>query len=539
MPLEIGFRFQERPVPVLDALEAAAWDQLSIEKHQIDSRLLMGWAGYGMFCAMMRRGDFSRCSEVHLLAGPGNNGGDGYVLAWHILSATNLNVFIWQTALPKTADAAYYHDICTRYHESYEGAQLRQIAPLGEFDPGRLAPGAMVIDSIFGTGLNKPPTAEIEEKITGVNARKDIFRVAVDIPSGVYGSGDRFGHGAFLADYTCTFGSYKMGHLLEPGILWCGEVEAVPIGFYPVEHPPRRLMAEPKELSSSRRQSSHKYSSGLLTVLGGSEGFEGAALMSARSFLALGGGLARVVSPSPRAAAHLQSSPELLIDTPANYEEGALSAILSKKRRQVVIIGVGLLTPLSKEFWQRLIQIEELEVIIDGSALAHLAEHAGVIASHRWNSLTLTPHLPEAQALLKGVSHEIRNVRAAALEISQRYNAHVYFKGPGGILICRGENPEEIYLNSHHYELATGGTGDVLCGVLANMIYRFEPQSLAGVEAGLYTYFKAAASQVEKYARNSLAETREDQAVQKTGLHKDFLTPTELIESLRNLTVKS
>ena len=127
MPLELGPP-RNRPLPILDAHEAAAWDELSIQKHHIDSRLLMGWAGYAMFAALLRRG-LSHAAEVHLLAGPGNNGGDGYVIAWHILSATTLPVFIWQTGLPKSDDAEYYHGLCQAYQQEDEKAQLRQFAP--------------------------------------------------------------------------------------------------------------------------------------------------------------------------------------------------------------------------------------------------------------------------------------------------------------------------------------------------------------------------------------------------------------------------
>lgn len=152
---------------------------------------------------------------------------------------------------------------------------------------------------------------------------------------------------------------------------------------------------------------------------------------------------------------------------------------------------------------------------MDGSGLGQLAGFEKLAKTNKLANLILTPHKAEAEKLL---GRKISNVRKDALEISGRYNAHVYLKGPGGILILNnnltGEDPQEIYLHSRHYELSTGGTGDVLSGVIANFLCR--SPNAETLEAALSVYMRA----------SSLV-------VHKNMGQKDFLTPSEIIENLR------
>ena len=516
--------------PVLDGIEAARWDQYSIVEKNIESRLLMGWAGYALFISMTRKSWFINSNHIHIFAGSGNNGGDGYVLAWHILSSTNKKVTIWQLSLPATPDSDYFFKLCSA-HELRERVVIKQLLETN-LNINSFNNGDLIVDAVFGIGLNKAPSELIQDIFKQVNAINDVIRIAIDIPSGVYANGDFFTHSVFQAHYTYSFGSYKIGQLLEPGILSCGELIAIPIGFFPYdfgkdpqsilknENYNRRILKF-SEIPSLRKSGSHKYDSGVITILGGSVGMEGAALMAAQAFLSLGGGLAKIYSLSNSMKKSLLDTPELMIQTfddTVSLEKIFLESLKSNKQN-IAVIGVGLKETLSEDFWRQLLSFKDGTVIIDGSGLGQLNDFENYFKKHLLNNLMLTPHFAEAEKLL---GKKITNVRLAALEISKRYNAHVYLKGPGGILVLKQGHStntmettqEEVYINSKHYELSTGGTGDVLCGVIANMLCRYN--SFQGIESALNVYLNAAQN-----------------IVVKNYYKKDFLTPTELIGALR------
>ena len=116
---------------ILTSEEAKEWDRISIQEHKIDSRLLMAWAGYAVFAELRKLKRFQKAREIHFLLGKGNNGGDGYVLAWQILSSSEKKVFLWQAEQPNTEDALYFFDLCNTKKDCI------QICPLDQFKISR------------------------------------------------------------------------------------------------------------------------------------------------------------------------------------------------------------------------------------------------------------------------------------------------------------------------------------------------------------------------------------------------------------------
>ncbi|MDH4199724.1 MAG: NAD(P)H-hydrate epimerase [Spirochaetia bacterium] len=496
--------------PVLDGQEAADLDKFSINEKNIESRLLMGWAGYAVFAEIVQKDWFYAAPRIHILAGTGNNGGDGYVLAWQIMASTNKPVIIWQSGEPATQDAKYFCGLCSPKDLS-DRIKFHEISAIQDES---FLEKDIVVDAVFGTGLNKPPPENLQKIFHLVNSRGKLIRIAMDIPSGVFSNGDSFQHTAFHAHYTYSFGSCKIGHLVEPGILSCGIVKIFSIGFYPKIFSGRRLI-QPPVISPLRKAGGHKYSSGVVSVIGGSSGMEGAAIMAAKSFLSLGGGLARIYSVSASIIKILNENPEFMIQSfsqTSAMENHVFESFSANLKNHVLVIGVGLKENLSADFWKKILSSRGLRMVVDGSGLGQIAAHEDSARNHTISDLILTPHKSEAERLL---GRKITNVRKDALEISARYNAHVYLKGPGGILVLKNSgNFGEIYPNSRHYELSTGGTGDILSGVIANFLCRGEAGET--LEAALSVYLKAASLAVEK------------------NMHqKDFLTPSEIIDSLR------
>lgn len=529
--MEVNEPYENAGFPILDDVEAQSLDALSINEKNIESRLLMGWAGYAIFSRIRKEPWFLKAGRIHFLLGGGNNGGDGYVLAWHILSATQKKVSFWQLSEPKTDDAGYFYRLCL-----LPGCKERiEISSLFKLRAEHFQDGDNVVDAVFGIGLSKPISEDLQEVFHLVNLQKEIKRLSIDIASGVYANGNVFSHEAFMADYTFSLGAFKIGQLIEPGILYSGDSEVLPIGFFPdgdFLNLKRKLLMTGREqkIAGLRKQGGHKYDSGSLTVLGGSESMEGAAVMASRAFLALGGGLVRIYSTSPQIGVALNDNPEFMVASCSNIAEAesfVLESLTGRLKKQALVIGVGLREKLSESFWKKILVSEDLNVVIDGSGLGQVFAFEKFFRENSCQSLVLTPHRGEAEKIL---GRSLVNVRKDALEISRRYNADVYLKGPGGIVITResgrgsskesfDKEPLEIYLNSRHYELAVGGSGDVLSGVMANFILR--EAGAVGIEKALAVYLKAAQITVEG-----------------KGNKKDFLTPSGLIENLQKAFIE-
>ena len=453
----------------------------------------MGWAGYSVFAKVRALKKFQQAQEIHFLLGDGNNGGDGYVIAWQILSSSKKKIFLWQASPPKTKDSLYFFNLCI----SIKG-QIR-VYPLERF---KLSGNKKIVvfDALFGTGFKGTLDQKTQETFKSINAKKKAFKIAIDIPSGVYADGNIFTHLPFKADITYTFGGYKIGHLLHPGILFSGNVRVLPIGFPPKKFLQRRFLQKYKK-KRLRTLDSHKYKNGVIHIYGGSKGMEGAAILSAYSFLKLGGGLVKIYSDSEDIKKILSKKPEMMfpaLGVKEKVEKALLGDLkepvgtkMSEKKPKVLVIGIGLKEKPSLSFWEELLQIRHLNIILDGSVLRSIYEYKNIFSGHNNGSLTLTPHFSEAESLLQ---EEITNVREATLRISKAYNAFVYFKGAGGLIgippkYGSRSRPNEIFVFSKDSQLAVGGTGDILTGVIANMMYRYN-EPLKAIETALLLYLK-------------------------------------------------
>ena len=499
--------------PILDAVQAREWDEESIRKYGIRSRLLMGWAGYSVFASIRELKAFQKAKEIHFLLGSGNNAGDGYVIAWQILASSQKKIFFWQTSRPKTKDSFYFFELCKNFEKSRIKIDL-----LEHFKPPNNK-NSMIFDALFGVGFKGVLDRAIQKLFKRLNNNDKFLKVAIDIPSGVYTDGGFFQHQPFRADITYTFGGYKIGQLLYPGILFSGDVRVLPIGFipFPSKSSVKRRFLKEYEPKKLRALDSHKYKNGIIHVYGGSQGMEGAAILSAYSFLRLGGGLIKIYSHSRDIKKVLSQKPEIMFPatkTGQSREETLLADLKAPtKVKKVLVAGIGLKEKPARFFWEELLKIIDLNLILDGSVLRELHEHRQIFSTHKNQSLLLTPHLAEAESLLQD---KIANTREAALKISKMYNAFVYLKGAGGILCLpkshRGNSdPREIYTFSRDSQLAVGGTGDILTGIIANMLFRYDAP-LPAIETGLRIYFQ-----------NSRKHTQKE---------RSYLTPSHLISEL-------
>ena len=485
--------------------EAMALDKFTIEQQSIHSKLLMAWAAYACFSELISEKWFGKIKTIHILLGAGNNGGDGYALAWHLFQATDKEVNLFESAKSKTPDSLYFRTIC-----QHKSKILKH--RIFDFEEKSLTKRDLIIDAVFGTGLSRPITNEYSSLFNFCNQSK-AKRVSIDISSGLFANGDRIKTHAFEANNTYTFGSYKIAHLLEPGLFYHGKVKVLPIGFDKDFKFPKRRLAKKAEVKPLRKLNSHKYVSGECFFIGGEESMEGAILMASSAFMKLGGGLSKIYSTA-NLKSLLKQRPELMINecsTTIDLEQKVTEAIAQKTERpRSAVLGIGLSSKLSDNFFNRLKQENNLNLVVDGSGLRQLK---GKIENHKLNSLILTPHYAEAKSLIEQES--IINVRESAIAIAKKYRAIVYFKGPGSILT---DGDCEIYFNNREYQLATGGSGDLLCGFIANFLYRHTTKPLKAVESAITYYLGMAKRSINKIRHKHL---------------RDIFVASDIIDSVR------
>ncbi|UCG14067.1 MAG: NAD(P)H-hydrate dehydratase [Deltaproteobacteria bacterium] len=481
------------------AEEMAEMDRTAIEDVGIPGVVLMENAGRGATEIMWRYYPGLDGKRVVVLAGGGNNGGDGFVIARHL----------WQQDVEVAV-------CCLKTFESYRGdakINLEIIQKLGLFveeftDSSRLAAlrrraedADLLVDAIFGTGLNAQVRGFFREVIDLVNSfRKPVL--AVDLPSGLNASSGLPLGTCIQASVTATFGLPKVGQLVTPGCSYVGHLEVVDIGLprdlFETEDPPR-IWLEASDLAPlvhPRPCASHKGTFGHVLVVGGSVGKTGAGAMAGLGAARAGAGLVTLAVP---ASLHgfmemkltevmTEPLPETAEQTVATTALPRLTALLADK--QALALGPGL--SVQEETTQVVLRLLEdcpCPILLDADALNGLAGHLEVLGRAK-APIILTPHPGEMGRLLGCSGAEVQNQRLAAVQsFSREYAVTVVLKGARSLI----SSPKgRLGINSSgNPGLASGGTGDVLSGLIAG----FLAQGLSPFDAaclGVYCHGKAA-----------------------------------------------
>ncbi len=453
-------------------------DRATIEEYGTPGLVLMERAGQGVMRAIQARyGSLAglRCAVV---AGRGNNGGDGYVVARR-LRGHGADVSVFTTALPAelSGDA---HLNYARYEAL--GARVRHLAT--EHDLSRL--GAvlddcdLVVDALLGTGFRGAVRGPMARVIERVNA-SPAFVIAVDVPSGLDADSGTVGGPAVAADLTVTFGCAKIGCYVDPGRGLCGDIEVVDIGIAA-----GALAAVPEtyqlidaaaaaRLLPRREPADHKGRFGRLLVIGGSAGLTGAVAMAGEGALRAGGGLVTVALP--RSLQDTLAAKLTEVMTLALPETGrrtisvrAVDEILAAaERADAVAIGPGISRELETAELVRYI-VHELEkpIVLDADGLNAFEGRAPELARSR-AELILTPHVVE-MARISGL--DPRAVETERLDLPGRFAGEI-----GHVVLLKG-SPSVVgapvaptVLSSRgNPGMATAGSGDVLTGVILGLL---------------------------------------------------------------------
>lgn len=424
----------------VEAQAAAAFDG--------DDYELMRRAGQTAWRALLEY--WPQARRIVVACGPGNNGGDGYVLAR----------YAWQSgrdvAVVRLQDAAPRADNAARACAEYEASGGRVFA----FD-ATLPDADVVVDALFGIGLSRAPEAAAAAFIQAINAASaPVF--ALDVPSGIDADTGRRTGAAVRAVRTLEFiaphaglrtgdaldhvGTCDVARLDVPDAAWRG-VAASAYGLAP---------AALRGFLTPRQRNSHKGRHGHVLCVGGDEGMGGAVVLCAEAALRSGAGLASAATRPLHVPALLARLPECMV---AGIESASQLAPLLQ-RADVVAIGPG----LGRGVWGTALfaaaRASDKPLVVDADALHLLARYA------RAADAVLTPHPGEAAALLGIATSDVQGDRfAAAGRLAERFGCSVVLKGAGSVVAAPGETTRVIAAGNPG--MAVGGMGDVLTGVIA------------------------------------------------------------------------
>ena len=455
-------------IPAADALltvaEMARADALTIAGGT-PGITLMEAAGRGVARCVQRR---YVPGPVSVLCGPGMNGGDGFVVA-RILSEAGwpVRVGLLGSRDRLTGDAAL--------------AAQAWAGPVEPVSTALLDGAALVVDALFGAGLNRELAGEALKVIQAARERArdgTLKVVAIDVPSGVEGDTGRILGDAAPADMTVTFFRAKPGHLLLPGRALTGVVRVIDIGIEPSvldEISPSQGRNGPTSWARGLAQpgmSDHKYRRGHAVIAAGGV-MTGAARLAAMAARRIGAGLLTIAPPASAGPLFRSAAPGFLVDDCDTRDECA--AVLADPRRNAVLVGPGNgLEARTRDFAEAALDTDKA-VVLDADALTLFAGEAEALAERRAGTVVITPHDGEFARLfpdLKGLG-KLERTRVAA----RRSNAVVVLKGADTV-IAAPDGTALINANAPPW-LATGGTGDVLAGTVLGLL----AQGMGGFEA--------------------------------------------------------
>jgi ADP-dependent NAD(P)H-hydrate dehydratase / NAD(P)H-hydrate epimerase len=438
-------------VPLPTAAEAAGADAAAHDRYGVAGRVLMESAGRAAALALHEALPFRR---VAVLAGSGNNGGDGCVLARALHEwGSEVTLIEGGQAFP----GHLLHGIPIDVRRPSEAATV-------------LAGADVIVDALLGTGARGTPRAGVAELIVAANAAGRPI-VALDLPSGVDATTGKVHEPAITADLTISFGWPKLGLLLQPARQHCGRLVAVEIGFPPAVADDFRARALTPTWANAtlprRDPMAHKGTSGRVLLAAGSFGMGGAAIITARAAIAAGAGLVRVVTdPSNRPALHtavpeaIVLAPEALGNDGAGDDSHALAA------------GPGLGTSEAGSAWlaAALNVTGDRPVVLDADALNLFAREPDELAALcAQRPVVLTPHAAELARLLGCETGDVTgDVVGAARAAADRFGGVVLVKGQPSV-VAASDRPLGVGTTGSS-DVATAGMGDHLTGVIVAML---------------------------------------------------------------------
>lgn len=454
----------EPAAPLMSPKEMAAVDRAAICSG-ISGYGLMETAGSAISACILRC--YPDAGRIVVLCGPGNNGGDGYVAARR-LKDCGLSV-----AVSSLVDTQMLTGDAARARDDWHG-------PIGTLEAANLSDGPIVLDALFGGGLDRPVKGAARAVIEATN-QKGLSVVSADLPSGISGySGEVFG-AAIKAEHTVTFAAARPGHYLQPGVAHCGRVQIIDIGI-----PHRYLLGNERNLwlngpavwqsqIPDHGPDGHKYTKGHLAVFSGPFARTGAARLAASAGLRAGAGLVTVLAPASAVApnaAHLTAIMLRRIDDCDDLKE-----LLRDDRFNSFVLGPAFGVGERTYDFVRCLSQSGKPLVLDADGLTTFNGRSQLLGEwfgEREGRLLLTPHQGEFAKLFPDIVADtalskVDRARAAA----RQTNGVILYKGADTV-VASPDGRAVINANAPPW-LATAGSGDCLAGIAGGLIAQGMP----------------------------------------------------------------
>ncbi len=485
---------------LLTAAQMKAIEQAAIDSGEVTGLELMERAGRGVVDAVFEEWpELAKTSHrAVVLCGPGNNGGDGFVVARLLKEwGWEVEVFLYGDAekLPPDARVNYVRWV-----------EIGEVLAWSELDAGRTRANVFV-DAVFGTGLTRPVPDEVSHELLMATVHNRLYSkvVAVDLPSGLCADSGKMLEGKYGAfcDLAVSFHERKVGHLLGEAVQRSKRLVVKDIGLsrgfveLHVHRVDREWLTDDELPEIKKWKFDQKYTHGHALILSGGSGGTGAARLAARGALRIGAGLVTVGCP-PEAVAENAAQLNAIMLSPV-HDADALARVLQDTRINALCLGPALGAERARELVPVALA-SKADIVLDADALSAFADNPETLfeltSSHR--SVVLTPHAGEFARLFPDIAKRLGEEPIsgpayskvdATREAAKRAGCVVLFKGPDTVIAT----PDgQCSINSAHYEreapwLATAGSGDVLAGFITGLLARgFTPMQAAETAAWLH-----------------------------------------------------
>lgn len=472
---------------ILNARQMAEVDSLTTERYLVPSILLMENAGRSVADEIERSCPGLQNKSISILCGPGNNGGDGFVVARH-LALRNAHPSVVLFAEPERLKG----DALTNFKIASAMEIPISILPVPASSKSFLAEGIppdIIVDALFGTGLSKPIGPGFGQVVNWINkCSRRSYVVAVDIPSGLVADSPLIPGPAVKAQLTVTFTALKLAQIMPPAADLAGRVVLAQIGSPSelLDSPEYRLNLIDSALVRStvpvRDRDSHKGSFGHVYVVAGSRGKGGAALMTGLAALRAGAGLVTLWLPQSLQQNVSGRFPELMTEPLPETDEGTSTRAgaerLLEQLRQAdaLVLGPGLTTNEStKRLVWELVHRSPVPVVLDADGINAFVSPAEPLVNELGQPVVITPHPGEMARLTGKNTSQVQESRIdTARECAARFGCFVVFKGFQTVVA--GPEGDVFINNTGNPGMASGGTGDILSGMVGRFVAAWKKQ---------------------------------------------------------------
>ena len=417
-----------------------------------DSYFFMKNAGKQVF--LMIRQIFNNKQPIIVLCGPGNNGGDGVVLAKYLKKNG------YKTQVYSTISQNKYKGDSFKALKDY-GEKIKKISSL------KIGKNSIVVDAIFGIGLNRNVKGYLKKIFNQINSSR-MKVISIDMPSGISSDTGRILGSAIKANYTVTFHAIKLGQIMKSGKEYCGKLELVDIGLSKKKIKNNFIINSPNLWIKNlpfKKNYHHKYSRGRVVIFGSKKEYTGSTILAAEAALRTGAGSVKILCSNETLKIYSIKFPSVLKTVINNINE--LKIYLKKEKITAMLVGPGSGANNKIKEITKIILKQVKYVVLDADGLTCFKNDLISLYKLLDKNKIITPHMGEFHKIFPKIKKNNTNIDKA-LEATKITNSNIILKGSSSIIVSHNQ---KVSINNHDSpELAVIGSGDVLSGIVVSLI---------------------------------------------------------------------